>query len=270
MARILVIEDNKANLELMTYLFKAFGHTPLTARDGEEGLETAYREPVDLIICDIELPKMNGYEIARRLKSHPTLRQIPLVAVTAFAMVDDRDKAMAAGFNGYISKPLEPELFVGQVEAFLKADVKPTSRAQATAAAEDHTPFRAEAKNIIVLIVDNTQANLQLMQGILEPYGYTVITRLRVDEALALARESPPDLIISDLHMPISGYDFLTSIKADSRLSRIPFIFVSSTMLYEEDSGRGFDMGAIRFLSRPIEPEVLLAEIEACLRQNSV
>jgi two-component system cell cycle response regulator len=119
-ARILVIEDNNANLDLMTYLLKAFGHTTLVARDGEEGLETAYREALDLIICDIELPKVEGYEIARRLKSHSTLRNIPLIAVTAFAMVDDREKVMAAGFNGYIAKPIEPELFVGQVEAYLR------------------------------------------------------------------------------------------------------------------------------------------------------
>src|SRR5437660_1050475 len=98
-ARILVIEDNKANLDLMTYLLQAFGHTPLTAQDGEEGLEAVRREVPDLIICDVQLPKMDGYEVARWLKSHPTLRTIPLVAVTALAMVGDRDKMLTAGFD---------------------------------------------------------------------------------------------------------------------------------------------------------------------------
>ncbi len=121
-ARILVIEDNTANLELMTYLLNAFGHFTISARDGEAGLETALREPLDLIICDIELPKLNGYEIARQLKQHPDLRKIPLVAVTAYAMVDDREKVLSVGFDGYISKPIEPELFVGQVEAFLGSE----------------------------------------------------------------------------------------------------------------------------------------------------
>lgn len=123
-ARILVIEDNTANLELMTYLLKAFGHFTIAARDGEAGLETALRESLDLIICDIELPKLNGYEVAQQLKQHPTLRHVPLVAVTAYAMVDDRDKVLNAGFDGYISKPIEPELFVGQVEAFLNSDTE--------------------------------------------------------------------------------------------------------------------------------------------------
>lgn len=123
-ARILVIEDNTANLELMTYLLNAFGHFTIAARDGEAGLETALKESLDPIICDIELPKLDGYEVARQLKKNPKFQYIPLVAVTAYAMVDDREKVLNAGFDGYISKPIEPELFVGQVEAFLNSDTK--------------------------------------------------------------------------------------------------------------------------------------------------
>ncbi len=119
MARILVIEDNPTNLELISYLLKAFGHETLAATDGEKGLEVVRREMPDLIICDIQLPNMNGYEVARRLKADPALRAIPLVAVTAMAMVGDRDRVLAAGFDGYIPKPIAPETFVGQVEAFL-------------------------------------------------------------------------------------------------------------------------------------------------------
>ncbi len=118
-ARILIIEDNPTNLDLMTYLLNAFGYTTLTAQDGEEGLEAARQEVPDLIICDIQLPTMDGREVARRLKSHPELQRIPLVAVTALAMVGDRARLLAAGFDGYIAKPLSPEIFVQEVEKFL-------------------------------------------------------------------------------------------------------------------------------------------------------
>lgn len=119
-ACILVIEDNVANLDLMTYLLRAFGHTLVTAQDGEEGLQVACREEaLDLILCDVQLPHMDGYEVARWLKSHARLRTIPLVAVTALAMVGDRAKMLAAGFDGYIAKPITPETFVSEVEAFL-------------------------------------------------------------------------------------------------------------------------------------------------------
>lgn len=118
--RILVIEDNPASLELMTYLLRAFKHNVVTAIDGEEGLEMARREILDVIVCDVHMPKVDGYEVAWRLKKHPVLRRIPLIAVTALAMVGDRDKVLAAGFDGYIDKPITPELFVKQVEAFMR------------------------------------------------------------------------------------------------------------------------------------------------------
>src|SRR5437879_13388943 len=103
--RILVIEDNAANLELMMYLLQAFGYSTLTARDGKSGFEITQRERPDLVICDLQLPVMNGYEVARRIKADPALRDIPLVAVTAYAVVDDRQKSTAGGFGGSLPKP---------------------------------------------------------------------------------------------------------------------------------------------------------------------
>jgi CheY-like chemotaxis protein len=116
---ILVIEDNQANLELMTYLLTAFGHTTIGARDGEEGVEAALRTHPDLILCDLALPKLDGYGVARRIKAELSLNAVPLIAVTASAMVGDRDKVLAAGFDGYISKPITPETFVTEVESYL-------------------------------------------------------------------------------------------------------------------------------------------------------
>ena len=120
-ARILVIDDDQASRELMTYLLQAFGHTLLCASDGEEGLEAIGRELPDLVLCDVHLPKIDGYEVARQLKGYPTWRTIPLVAVTASAMAHDRNKALVAGFDGYLTKPIDPETFVQQIEAFLAA-----------------------------------------------------------------------------------------------------------------------------------------------------
>jgi CheY-like chemotaxis protein len=114
-----VIEDNPANMELMTYLLKAHGYTSLTAMDGESGLALAARELPALIICDVHLPQLDGYGVVRVLKRTPSLRDIPAIAVTALAMVGDRDKLIDAGFDGYISKPIEPETFIGEIERFL-------------------------------------------------------------------------------------------------------------------------------------------------------
>lgn len=117
--RILIIEDNPANLELMQYLLEAFGYSPVTAIDGAQGLEAARAEPPDLIVCDIQMPVFDGYEVLRQLRADPELADIPILAVTALAMVGDRDKILAAGFNGYISKPIVPESFVEQLKPHL-------------------------------------------------------------------------------------------------------------------------------------------------------
>ncbi len=119
MARILIVEDNTASLELMSYLLAASGHALERCRDGKSALEALQRRLPDLVLCDIQLPRLSGYEFARALRADPSLHGVPLLAVTALAMRGDREKALAAGFNGYIEKPIQPETFVAQVEAYL-------------------------------------------------------------------------------------------------------------------------------------------------------
>jgi len=266
-ARILLIEDNAANMELMTYLLQAFGHATLVARDGKEGLETAQREHPDLIVCDIQLPVMNGFEVARRIKADPALRDIPLVAVTAYAMVDDRQKTLAAGFDGYLTKPIAPETFVRQLEAFMRPDLRSGSALpsfEATAASRS-----TSESGCTILVIDDKQVNLDFAVSLLGPSGYRVITAHGMHEALALARSAPPDLIVSDVCMlDGSGYDLIKEVKADARLRSIPFMFVTSTMTTEGERRKGLGLGAARFLFRPVEPQVLLSEIEGCLRES--
>lgn len=118
--RILVIEDDPINLELMDFLLRTVGYVPSLARDGVEGLAVARRDRPDLIVSDILMPNMDGYEVARRIRSDPELCRTPLLAVTALAMAGDREKIIEAGFDGYISKPLNIQNFVAQIRAFLE------------------------------------------------------------------------------------------------------------------------------------------------------
>lgn len=265
MPRILLIEDNAANLELMSYLLGAFGYTPRTASDGPSGLAAACAEPFDLIVCDVHMPDMDGYEVARRLKADPVTCAVPLVAVTALAMVGDRDKVLAAGFDGYIAKPVDPESFVPQIEGFLH----PEERKAMTAPPSEVTAGpRHEVTGETVLVVDNLQVNLDLALGILEPRGYRVLTARKIAAALALAREHPCDLILSDVCMAgESGYDLIRAVKADPRLRDVPFVFLTSTLTDEGARATGLGLGAARYLFRPIDPAALLAELEACLRE---
>ncbi|MCC4114600.1 response regulator [Aromatoleum toluclasticum] len=120
-ARILLVEDNPANLELVSYLLEAYGHSVLIAEDGRQGLELARREHPELILSDLRMPVMDGFEMLRHIRADATLNAVPVIAVTAFSMSGDQTRVMLAGFDGYISKPIIPETFVGEVEAYLKA-----------------------------------------------------------------------------------------------------------------------------------------------------
>lgn len=117
--KILIVEDNEQNLYLATYLLENSGYTVCAARTGLEGLAMAQTEHPDLILMDLQLPEMDGYEATKRLKSDPATERIPVVAVTSYAMIDDRAKAIAAGCDGHLEKPLRPDTFVAQVAAFL-------------------------------------------------------------------------------------------------------------------------------------------------------
>ena len=119
MARILIIEDNEANLELAQYLLEHGGHKVLLATDGQMGVSVARRERPELIICDLQMPVLDGYGVLEQLKRDAAMVGTPIIAVTAFSMSGDEEKVRMAGFDGYFTKPIEPQTFVRQIEAFL-------------------------------------------------------------------------------------------------------------------------------------------------------
>ena len=116
---ILLIEDNEQNRYLVTFLLEKRGYTVLSAEDGPSGLALAVQLRPALILLDIQLPGMDGYAVARALRANATLHTTPIVAVTSYAMVGDREQTIAAGCNGYIEKPINPETFIAEIERFL-------------------------------------------------------------------------------------------------------------------------------------------------------
>jgi CheY-like chemotaxis protein len=115
---ILLIEDNEQNRYLATYLLGLRGHRITPAITGPAGIKLAREETPDLVLLDIQLPAMDGYSVARALRAIESLQQVPIVAVTSYAMLGDRERALEAGCNGYIEKPINPETFVAEVESY--------------------------------------------------------------------------------------------------------------------------------------------------------
>ena len=125
MTTILVIEDNVQNLYLMRFLLEGHGFSVLAATDGREGIEMASRLHPDCILLDIQLPKLDGYGVATALRSNPALNATPIIAVTSYAMLGDREKAFACGVTDYIEKPIDPSRFVDQIRKHLPAELQP-------------------------------------------------------------------------------------------------------------------------------------------------
>jgi len=120
MKKILVVEDNEINMYLCCRILKSSGYKVIEARSGEEGLELTIKEKPDLIIMDIQLPGIDGYEATKRLRKSEADGEIPIIALTSYAMAGDKKKALKAGCTGYIEKPINPETFMDEIKKFLE------------------------------------------------------------------------------------------------------------------------------------------------------
>jgi two-component system cell cycle response regulator len=202
-ARILIIEDNPANIELMSFLLGAYGHTPLSAADGPRGVAAARSERPDLIACDVNLPGMDGFAVLAALKTEPQLAGVPILAVTALAMAGDREKLLAAGFDGYISKPIEPESFVAELEAFLAGAPAALAAASAPAAqpAPASKPITMSAERTL-LLVDDDRFMLGVLNDMLVGQPYRVLSACSGEEALEVLDHEAVEVILCDQAMP--------------------------------------------------------------------
>lgn len=117
---ILIVEDDPKNLKLIRDLLQIRGYTTLEATDGKQGVDMARAKMPDLIFMDIQMPVMDGFEAISILKADPVTESIPIIALTAFAMQEDREKCMEAGCNDYITKPLDTRAFVTKVKEYLE------------------------------------------------------------------------------------------------------------------------------------------------------
>ncbi len=127
MAKILVIEDVDINLDLFVALLEAYGHVVSSAKDGRSGLESARNDPPDLIISDLMMDEIDGFEVARRVRADKTSRHIPMIAVSALVNGDVQRRVEDAGFDHYIAKPIQARTFVPEIEKYLPTELRSPS-----------------------------------------------------------------------------------------------------------------------------------------------
>jgi CheY-like chemotaxis protein len=120
MTKVLVIEDNEKNRYLISFILKAEGFDVIEAITGEGGVEMAIRESPDLVLMDIQLPGIDGYEATRQIRASPVNGNIPIVALTSYAMSGDRKRALSAGCNGYVEKPINPDTIIDEIRKYIR------------------------------------------------------------------------------------------------------------------------------------------------------
>jgi CheY-like chemotaxis protein len=120
MKKILIVDDNDTNLYLIRFILEKGGHEVIEARDGLEGVKLAFEEKPDLVIMDIQLPGIDGHEATRRIRGKENEEDLPIIALTSFAMPVDKELALAAGCNSYLTKPIDVQTFITEVNRYLE------------------------------------------------------------------------------------------------------------------------------------------------------
>jgi CheY-like chemotaxis protein len=256
--RILVVEDSPDIRVLIRMLLEAGGHEVLTAPDGRAAVEAARSERPDLVLMDLSLPILSGWEAARKIKDDPATAAIPIVAVTAHAMHGDRERALAAGCDGFIAKPIDEETFETLVRSYLRTRTETGSGAEGP---PERVTSREPGR---ILVVDDHEEVAELIKQDLETEGHEVVVARTLDGAFSTAiGDRPFDLAIVDVMLgPDSGYDLTADLVSRSP-EYLPVLLVTAGDI---DREKGYAAGADDFIAKPLDAAELIARARSLIR----
>ncbi|MEE8525761.1 MAG: response regulator, partial [Thermoanaerobaculia bacterium] len=262
MQTILLVEDNEMNRDLISRRLKRRGFEVVLAVDGAEGVEKATELKPDLVLMDMGLPVMDGYEATRLLKANDATRGIPVVGLSAHAMSGDAGRAMKAGCDDYDTKPIEwPRLLEKISQQLMRAQEQTTLLTPKPAVAE----AAAAAGGAHVLIVDDNAVHREMLAGRLAALGHTSEVAHDGARALELAAEKDFDAVLLDVTLPaVAGKPLLDRLRTDSVDRDVPVLMLSTI-----DSVRSaidcLPKGADDFIPQPFHAEVVAARLTSAL-----
>ncbi len=296
MAKILLVEDNELNRDMLNRRLQRRGYEVLLAVDGAEAVSMATSVKPDLILMDMSLPVMDGWEATRTLKADKKTSDIPIIALTAHAMIGDREKALAAGCDDYDTKPVEFRHLLHKIETLLASHSQPNtffpkeiSKFQLEQLAVSEVVQHQQPPNVIenaassiqikqqlqqqvstnltgkLLVVDDNEENRDMLSRRLERKGYSVIVADSGEAALEIVAQENIDLVLLDVMMPgISGFETLKRIRQTHSQSRLPVVMVTARDK-EDDTVQAFTLGANDYITKPIDFAIAIARIQAQL-----
>jgi two-component system cell cycle response regulator len=262
---IMVIEDNEKSMDLFRILLKKGKYKVLEASEAEAGIAMALKHKPNLILMDIQLPGMDGLSAVRILKDHPDLKKIPIVGLSSYAMDGDIRRALAAGCDGYITKPVDTRTFLKTIGEYVK-NIRNDGQNR-----KENDPEKKvrEEKDLVyksrILIVDNEPLDVKLLAAILPDDRCETIKAYSGEEALQKISEELPDLILLDIMMPgMDGLEVCRRLKEDPKTSSIPIILIS--MLDDLTAkSKGLKAGAQEVLSKPVNAMKLREKVQCLL-----
>ncbi|HKG23888.1 MAG TPA: response regulator [Blastocatellia bacterium] len=271
MAKILLVEDFPDIRKVLALLLAQSGHEVIEAENGQEGAERAREHHPDLILMDMSLPVMSGWDATRHIKSVPETSDIPIVALTAHALRGDRERAWEAGCDGFITKPIDDELLEHTIDQILserrsgaETQQAPGPGAQGSERARKSPERVLSIHNEHVLIIDENHESSTALAAELKAQGFRPSIAEGSRQALVIIESEPPDLIICDIDLPESnGYEIVKGIKRNPDLPFIPIILVVEGSV---DWEKGLEVGADDFIAKPINIGELLVRVRSLSR----
>lgn len=263
---ILVVDDAPDALRLLARLLSDAGYSVRTAPSGELALWTATQRPPDLILLDVRMPGMNGFDVCRCLKQQPATASVPVIFISAASDPDDRIAGFEAGGVDFINKPLVESEMLARVKTHITMALAAREMLRRRKDAAPCLPASCEgAAKKEILVVEDTPMSLRLLVTILSDAGYSVREAPNGELALWTATKRPPDLVLLDIRMPgMNGFDVCRCLKLDPATASVPVIFLSA-LSGLEDKSEGFAVGAVDFITKPFSDKEVLARVKTHL-----
>ena len=275
-ADILVVDDTPENLRVVIGLLKKAGYKARGIPNGDLALLAVAKQPPNLILLDIRMPGMDGFQVCEALQKQAASRGIPIIFLSALTDAADKQRAFEAGGVDYITKPFQAKEVLARVGTHLELARSRTALIQTRDVHESHAtgaPGRGETvvtsvppeHGADILVVDDEPDNLRLMTQVLQNAGYKVRVAISGERALKAATIDPPDLVLLDVLMPgMDGYEVCRHLKASPETRDVPVIFVSVAS-ETGDKLLGFEIGAVDYVTKPYQREELLARVRTHL-----
>jgi len=262
-ARILVVEDSPDIRFLIRMLLEGAGHEVISVGDGRAGVLAAGTERPDLVVMDLSLPVVSGWEATREIKANPESASIPVLAVTAHAMQGDRERALAAGCDGFIPKPIDEETFAALIASHLRRQEADAIRTSETSPSGPRGLAGDGPGPANVLVVDDQHDVADLLRMDLEAEGHRVAVAASSEEALEKFGDRRFDLAVVDVMLGAdSGYELSSQLIASSP-DYLPVLLVTAGAV---DRERGYEAGADDFIAKPIDSAELRARARSLIR----